>query len=489
MTAIQTPKPASPVERPRGTYDRLPDEWRRLRGLEDRLTRLVAAHGYRRVETPVIEHAELFARKLGGERLAQTYQFNFRGRELALRPEHTASAMRLYVNALQSEPLPVRLSYGGPVFRYESPQAGRSRQFTEFGCELIGASGLIADAETILLALSCVREAGVERPSLVLGHIGVVLGFLEQLRLDHRTQDWLIWSMERIRRGDEDATRIPEHLIPRPNGDVAGDLPLEALDRAAVVELLRQSGVGFEAGSRTPEEIVDGLFEKRRRVNDRAVLEDAVGFVRELTERSGPPAVALPALRELIASRGLDSEPIDQLEQIVQIVIDDGFDPDAITVDLGMGRGLRYYTGMLFEIYAEGGSGLQIAGGGRYDDLATQLGARSEVPSAGFSLGLERLLASGTRLDTESELPAVLVLPGDDPSGAFRLARDLRAAGWQAMVDARPRSVSASRRWAARNGYVAVAARAENGVSMYRCGDGAESNYPVAPRPAEVIPS
>ncbi|HLT20581.1 MAG TPA: ATP phosphoribosyltransferase regulatory subunit, partial [Thermomicrobiales bacterium] len=92
-TAIQrrsATQSSQPVDRPRGTYDRLPDEWQRLRQLEDRLTDLVAAHGYRRVETPVIEHAELFARKLGGERLAQTYQFSFRGRELALRPEHTA---------------------------------------------------------------------------------------------------------------------------------------------------------------------------------------------------------------------------------------------------------------------------------------------------------------------------------------------------------------------------------------------------------------
>lgn len=488
-TAIQrrsATQSSQPVDRPRGTYDRLPDEWQRLRQLEDRLTDLVAAHGYRRVETPIIEHAELFARKLGGERLAQTYQFSFRGRELALRPEHTASAMRLYVSALQSQPLPVRLSYGGPVFRYESPQAGRSRQFTEFGCELIGASGLIADAEMILLALSCVREAGVARPSLVLGHIGVVLGFLDQLQLDHRTQDWLIWSMERIRRGDEGATEIPAHLVPDQDGDAA-DLPLESLDRAAVVELLRQSGVNFEAGSRTPEEVVDGLFQKHRRVHDRAVLEDAVHFVKELTARSGPPASALPALRELIASQGLDSGPIDDLEHVVRIVVDAGFDPAAITVDLGMGRGLRYYTGMLFEIYAEGGAGLQIAGGGRYDDLAAQLGARADVPSAGFSIGLERLLASGAPGEPRPELPAVLILPGDDPSAAFQLAGEFRAAGWVATVEPRSRSASASHRWAARNGYTAVAERAAGGVSIYRCADGRESEYPGVPAPGEVV--
>lgn len=473
------------MDRPRGTYDRAPDEWAALRALEGDLTALVAAHGYRRLDTPVIEHAELFARKLGGERLAQTYQFSFRGRELALRPEHTASVMRVFVDSLQSAALPIRLSYGGPVFRYESPQAGRSRQFFEFGCELIGADGLLADAETILLALDCVQAAGVEQPRLVLGHIGVVLGFLNQLNLDHRTQDWLIWSMERIRRGEIGATEIPTHLIPE-SADEAGAAPLAGLDRQAVVELLRQSGVDFESGSRTAEEIVDGLFDKGRRRADREVLEDAVHFVESLIKSAGRPDSTLPELRELVSSHDLALDPIEELEDISRILVSSGVEPSNIQIDLGLGRGLRYYTGMLFEIYDTRGR-LQIAGGGRYDDLARQLGARNQVHSAGFSIGLERLLDAGKKPDDEDSDNRILVLNASDPAATFELAANLRSAGWTAIVDSRDRSTSAARRWATRNGFIATASRADEGTIYSRCADGSEIQSTAILDPTKLV--
>ncbi len=476
------------MDRPRGTYDFPPDEWRRLRRIENLLTDVAASHGYRRAETPVIEHAELFARKLGGERLAQTYQFSFRGRSLALRPEHTASMMRLFVNSMQADPLPVRLCYGGPVFRYESPQAGRSRQFLEFGCELIGADGLVADAETILLALSCVRAAGVERPTLVLGHIGIVLGFLDQLRLDHRTQDWLIWSMERLRRGEPVENAMPEYLSrsgeENPSG---GALSPEQLDREAVIDLLRQSGVRFESGSRTAEEIVDGLFDKNQRVADRAVLSDALAFVRELVVLAGPPDTTLPSLRRLVDSRKLDRGPVDELEELAVILSENGCHSEDIVIDLGLGRGLRYYTGILFEIYSPGGEGPQLAGGGRYNDLANQLGARSSTPSGGFSIGLERLLPTSSMEQVEEGPPSVLVLPGERPASAFQVAQRLRDAGWTATIDPRERSAAAARRWAARNNFVAVAEVHEQEVAIFRCSDSTTHTYDYAPTVVEVL--
>lgn len=464
----------------------MPDEWSSLRRLEDDLTALVRNHGYQRLETPVVEHAELFARKLGGERLAQTYQFNFRGRNLALRPEHTASVMRVYVDAMQSSALPIRLCYGGPVFRYESPQAGRSRQFLEFGCELIGAEGLLADTETILVALSCVGAAAVERPRLVLGHIGVVLGFLDQLALDHRTQDWLIWSMERIRRREPEATNIPSHLV-RSNGDADESIELDALDRDAVVDLLRKSGVEFESGTRTAEEIVDGLFNKGRRQADRGVLEGAVGFVEALIESAGPPESSLPRLRELVQSKRLDTAPIDELEEITRILEASGVNTSDIHIDLGLGRGLRYYTGMLFEIYAGSVNGLQIAGGGRYDDLARQLGARNQVHSAGFSIGLDRLMMAAPEPEPSSSSYSVLVLAGDDPAGTFRLAANLRSAGWTAVIDTRGRSENSARRWASRNGYAATASSAEDRTIFYRCSDGQEIVTDGVAGPDQVV--
>ena len=440
-----------PVDRVRGVYDRLPNDQRRIDTLRSELSKVVQSHDYRFIETPIIEHTELFMRKSGGERLAQIYAFNHRGRDLALRPEHTASIVRAYIDNMQSEPLPLRLAYCGPVFRYEKPQAGRSRQFTEFGCELIGAGGTHADAEIIRLALQTMRSAGISKPHIVLGHIGIVAGFLAGLHIDERAQDWLIWTMERLRDNHDADVVIPEYLVRPPHGADSFER-LDHLDQAGVITLLQQSGVEFEGLSRTPEEIVSGLFEQRQRRYDHDVMANALAFVKELTIHSGPPDRVLGSLRELAASSGINAFPLDEIENIIGLLQTEQDDELTITIDLGMGRGLRYYTGMLFEIYATE-AGPQICGGGRYDDLAQVLGARAPIEACGFSLGLERTVDAGAVSQDGESLRRVFIWPGSDYAAGVQAAGELRKQGWNAAVDPRQRSESAARRSAQRSGY------------------------------------
>lgn len=478
---------ARPIERVRGTFDRGAADVRRQESLRAELLRLAAAHGYAHVETPVLEHTELFLRKSGGERIAQLYAFHHRGRDLALRPEFTAGIVRCWVEHMQGEPLPARLVYTGPVFRYEKPQAGRSRQFTEFGCELIGGSGPLADVEIIGLALEGLRLSGIDRPHLVIGHIGIVIDFLRGLDVDQRAQDWLTWSMERLRKGDDSAHELPPHLarleaaLADEERDEIGDL-----DERAAGALLRHAGVQFEGGSRTPEEIIRGLIARRRRRHDPAVLRDAADFVARLTHLSGRPGEVLRPLRALVGERGIDQSPLDELETVVEMLAGLGHDPEDVTIDLGMGRGLHYYTGMLFEIYDQHRAGPQLCGGGRYDDLAGLLGARQPTPACGFSFGLERVLAASTRAYPDDDTPAVLVLPGDAPVDAARLAADFRSVGWRASVDLRGRNPAATRRAAERQGYAALARRTEAGIELTLLRDGATTVHVAAPPPERV---
>src|SRR5919202_4510223 len=128
------------IQRVRGTNDFVPPDEARLRRLADTLRGVFELYGYRGIETPVIENLDLFLRKSGEEIAARMYTFTHWNRQLCLRPEHTASVMRAYVNNLQDRPLPLRLSYVGPTFRYEKPQRGRFRQFTEAGVECLGGA-------------------------------------------------------------------------------------------------------------------------------------------------------------------------------------------------------------------------------------------------------------------------------------------------------------------------------------------------------------
>jgi histidyl-tRNA synthetase len=133
--------------------------------------------------------------------------------------------------------------------------------------------------------------------------------------------------------------------------------------------------------------------------------------------------------------------------------------PDAkIVLDFGLGRGLHYYTGAIFEIYDQ--DGLQLCGGGRYDDLVTALGGRQPVPAVGFAYGLERVVfASKQTIDDRRRTTEVLVVPADDSSYPYALevAQALRERGYMATMDVRGRSVASNLRDGARRGYGAIA--------------------------------
>src|SRR3954454_21191142 len=116
------------IQRVRGMNDALPPDDSRLRGLTALLREHFQHFGYRGIDTPIVENLDLFLRKSGEEIAARMYTFTHWNRKLCLRPELTASVIRPYVNQMQDRPLPVRVHYAGPTFRYEKPQRGRYRQ-------------------------------------------------------------------------------------------------------------------------------------------------------------------------------------------------------------------------------------------------------------------------------------------------------------------------------------------------------------------------
>ncbi len=137
----------TPVEKVRGMLDLLPEARQVQQAVAASLETHIAAYGYSAIELPIVEHTELYLRKIGQETAGKLYAFRHRNRDLCLRPELTASVMRAYVAHYQNASLPLRLAYHGPVFRYEAPGRGRYRQFTEVGVELDGAAAPAADAE------------------------------------------------------------------------------------------------------------------------------------------------------------------------------------------------------------------------------------------------------------------------------------------------------------------------------------------------------
>lgn len=489
------------VQRVRGMNDALPGDDARLRALTAILRDHFERFGYRGIDTPVLENLDLFLRKSGEEVAARMYSFTHWNRKLCLRPELTASVMRAYVGYLRDRPLPVRVHYAGPTFRYEKPQRGRYRQFTQVGIECIGAAGPAADAEVLAAACGALERVGLVGFRLVLGHLGVVLQLLEQLGIGQHGQNLILGNMEALaRRGAN-----PDEVLPRILGlmgvgdaaDLNGDsdddgegsisllpslLAEFGSEGAAHVasDLLARANLVLEGGTRTPEEIVSRLVAKAGRPDPTDRVSRAVDFIVQLQRLAGPPEVAFGRISALLAEHELDPAPLREIERALALLPSYGVSRPEVVVDLSLGRGLRYYTGLVFELHADavGGVSSQIGGGGRYDDLVRSLGGRDGVPACGFSFGLERIKLA---LDAEGRAPTgdrsvdAVVAPieeADEPP-AVAIATRLRQAGLDVELDVRRRGVKANLRHADREGvpYVVIVGERERQAGQARLRD------------------
>ncbi len=165
------------LEAPRGTRDVLPAEHR----IRDRILRVAAetfaAYGFGQLTTPTFEHTEVFARGVGASTdivRKEMYTFEDRGgRSITLRPEGTAGVVRAFLeHGMHKLPLPVKLWYTEPMFRYEAPQSGRFREHTQIGAEAIGSGDPLLDAEVIALLAGIYAALGVPDVRLRISSLG-----------------------------------------------------------------------------------------------------------------------------------------------------------------------------------------------------------------------------------------------------------------------------------------------------------------------------
>jgi histidyl-tRNA synthetase len=165
------------VNAPRGTRDKLPQDSAKWQYIEAKISEICRKFDIGEIRTPVFEHTELFVRGIGdGTDVVQKemYTFNDKGnRSITLRPEGTAGAVRAYLeHNLYANPAPTRLYYFTNCYRYEKPQAGRLREFNQFGIEIFGAENPIADSETITVAVEVLEKLGLQNINIGINSVG-----------------------------------------------------------------------------------------------------------------------------------------------------------------------------------------------------------------------------------------------------------------------------------------------------------------------------
>lgn len=475
---------SSRVERVRGMNDVLPRDYETQQRIKETLRQVFEAFGYRPIDVPVVEYASLYLKKSGDEIISRLYAFTHQNRELSLRPEITASVMRAYVESLQGLPLPVRLYYSGPVFRHEKPQRGRYRQFAQMGIELIGASGPRADAEVICVACKGLDRLDISNYRVVVGHAGVMSEYLDSIGLKSHLRSLLLANMEVLRQKGRQCVidrlcdvyptlhsqtseknfthafsedeRTVEHV---PGSETLRDFLLhldETSARLVILDLLKSIDIDL-GGSRRPHEIVDRLLVRMRNQDQGAKVDQALGFMGELAKLTGEPSVTLGEADKILRAHGIGQTSLKELEELVNALQCHDLDWSRIVLDLGLGRGLHYHTGINFEIHSGAlGPDSQLCGGGRYDALIRTFGGHGDVAAAGFSYGLERLRSllqcEENSSDGGRKPPDALVIAvgSGDYCYAVKVSALLRGAGLSIEVDVRGRSVRSNLRYADR---------------------------------------
>ena len=371
------------ISRVKGTRDFYPEEMVRRRWLEDLWRKVSMRNGFVEYDGPILEHLDLLTAKSGQEIVEQLFSLTDRGgRDLAIRPEITPTLARMVNERAASLPKPIRWFSIPRLCRGEQPQRGRLREFFQWNIDIIGVASPVADAEAIFAAIDFLREIG--------------LG---------------------------------------PN-----DVVMRISSRAMLAELLKQEGFSDEQMIDSAYRLLDKRSKSAEDVFESLVKEvftDA--HLRESLARIGN----YRTLGEIQAQPGLSKqarEACEDLAEVFKALEALGVD-DYCTFDIGIVRGLAYYTGTVFEAFDRAGQFRAICGGGRFDDLLSALGGPS-MPAVGFGMGdvvLGEVLAEKGLLPKAKPVLDYYVIAADKSLSekVLRVTAELRAKGYSARFSYR----------------------------------------------------
>jgi histidyl-tRNA synthetase len=368
------------IQAPRGTEDVVPATASRWQEIESAYHHIASLYGYREIRTPVFEDVQLFKRTAGETSDIvdkEMYEFQDKGgRDIALKPEGTAPAMRAVLeHNLCPTGTHLRLWYCTACYRYGRPGAGRLRELHQLGAELLGSSSADADAEVIELAIRFFESLGIQGAPVRINSIG---------RQECRTK---------------------------------------------FREVILEQAKSFLLDT---DEVTRAKIEK-----------NPLGMLDSKDPKQKEALVGLPSILNFLED---DSKArFDQL----QLLLTEAAVPYVVSPETV--RGLDYYTETVFEYEHPALPGLSVFGGGRYDNLVSQLGGQA-TPCVGFGIGMERLLAVLEAIDHEAKTPQPVAFIVQASAGAAEVARKIaregRAKGLPISLDLDRRSLKSQMRQA-----------------------------------------
>lgn len=375
------------LQAPKGTRDFPPEEKILRQEIESRLRILFELYGFNPIETPVFELYDTLASKYAGgaEILKETYTFEDQGkRKLGLRYDFTVPFAR-FVALNPTLKKPFKRYQIGPVFRDGPMKLGRYRQFDQCDVDVVGASSLIADAELLALASS----------------------FFKLMRLDVT----IYVNNRKLLNALLDAAGVPEKL-----------------QESAILSIDKLKKIGITGVSKELEE--KGV---------------STTSIKKISEIFDIPQISNIALVERFAKMVKDQSGSNEMAELLQYA--EALKVSNIRFDPSLARGLAYYTGTVFEVFANDSSVTSsLAAGGRYDNMIGNLVGSSEViPAVGLSVGLDAVLETlkaARAIELKKSVVMAYVIPINTLKESLELVNTLRESGIATDMDLSGKSIS-----------------------------------------------
>lgn len=387
----------------RGFRDYLPEAMIPRERLMETARRVYRSFGFAPIDTPALELTEILLGKGGQETDKQMFRFEDNGgRDVAMRFDLTVPLARFVAEHINQLGTPFKRYHIAPVWRGENTQRGRYREFVQCDFDTIGTTSNAADIETALVIHELLLALDIERFSIRVNNRLVLNGLLDKLGLSEKSA-----------------------------------AVLRALDKLAKIG---------------PEKVQEEM------IAEAGATAEQAQSVLQLSQISGSNVERLAQLEGLLSGSEMGLEGVARLRELTEVLAQAGVPAERLTIDVAIARGLDYYTGTVYETFLTDLPTIgSICSGGRYDNLAG-LYTKQELPGVGASLGLDRLLAALEELGKAetASTPAEVFIPFFDAarlSDYFRMATELRRAGFGVEIYPEPKKLGKQLQYADRRGF------------------------------------
>jgi len=452
-------QPRPKAETPKGFRDYFGAEVSERAAMLDTIAGVYHRYGFDALESSAVETVEALGKFLPDVDRPNEGVFAWQDEDdtwLAMRYDLTAPLARVYAQHRNDLPTPYRRYAMGPVWRNEKPGPGRFRQFYQCDADTVGSASMAADAEICAMLADTLEAVGIDRGYYVVrvNNRKVLNGVLEAAGVAEEGQQAAV--LRTIDKFDKVGEAGVRELLGKGRRDASGayidGVELNEKQIETVLKFLLAKGKADENLASGKVSMMPGFFHNSIFNGDYSGDFRAVS--NRMTELLATDAgrrrlsnyATISALNELVGDSEIGAQGVQEIAEIADLLLAQGYGHDRIVIDPSVVRGLGYYTGpvyeaeLTFEILDEKGRPRQfgsVAGGGRYDDLVKRFTGQA-VPATGVSIGVDRLLAAlreKGRTATTAQGPVVVTVMDRDRMADYQaMVGELRQAGIRAEV-------------------------------------------------------